>query len=294
MSRKGTRILAALSGAVLILVFLALSLLNWMFEEEGAEQVYSISQHTNARSVLGVFAHPDDEQLVTGLLIRAAEDANTRTAAITATKGEAGTPLPQVSRLQDLGWIRKAEALKNTWALGVEHHQVLDFPDGGVADVPLPELVAVVTEQMLEHRPDLVVTFWPESGYSDHADHKRMGLAAETAIIQLRQSPQLGYAGPDYIAYMLAPTRMMSRFAGDMGQQVVDNQPAANYAQDGEAWAKIRGWEIHASQRDYVQHAYGLPAWLVHRLYDKEHYYLIECSEIPARHVTVITQGPGG
>jgi LmbE family N-acetylglucosaminyl deacetylase len=283
MLGKSTRLIAALIGAIVALAVIALSVFNWMFEEEGVEQVYSISQHTKARSVLAVFAHPDDEQLVTGLLIRAAEDENTRTAAITATMGEAGTPLPQISRLQDLGWIRKAEALKNTWALGVEHHQVLDFPDGGVDQVPLTALVAAVTAQMLEYRPDLVVTFWPESGYSDHADHKRMGLAAEIAILQLRQSPQQGYAGPVYIAYILAPTRMMSRFAGEMGQRVVDNQPAANYAQDGEAWAKIRGWEIHASQRDYVQHAYGLPAWLVHRLYDKEHYYLIESSAIRPR-----------
>jgi LmbE family N-acetylglucosaminyl deacetylase len=276
-------LIAVLVGVIFILLVLALSWLNWMFEESDAELVDSISGHINATSVLGIFAHPDDEQLVTGLLIRAAEDANTRTAAITATKGEAGTPLPQVSRLKDLGWIRKAEALKNTWALGVEYHQVLDFPDGGVDQVPLAELVAAVTAQLLAHRPDLVVTFWPESGYSDHADHKRMGLAAEMAILQLREFPQQGYAGPVYIAYILAPTRMMNRFAGEMGQRVVDNQPAANYAQDGEAWAKIRGWKIHASQRDYVQHAYGLPAWLVHRLYDKEHYYLIESSAIRSK-----------
>jgi hypothetical protein len=76
---------------------------------------------------------------------------------------------------------------------------------------------------------------------------------------------------------------MMRRFAGETGRRVVERQPLANIAQDGEAWAKIRGWEIHASQADYVRHAYGLPAWLVHRLYDKEHYYLIETSRIPER-----------
>ena len=43
----------------------------------------------------------------------------------------------------------------------------------------------------------------------------------------------------------------------------------------GEGWAKIRGWDIHQSQGDFVQEVYGFPPWLVHRLYDKEHYHLV-------------------
>lgn len=82
---------------------------------------------------------------------------------------------------------------------------------------------------------------------------------------------------------MLAPTRMMSRFAGENGRTVVANQPPANVAMPGEAWAKLRGWKIHASQRYFVRAAYGFPAWLVHRLYDKEFYYLIEAEDIPSR-----------
>lgn len=277
------KILSGIAGAILIALLGALTALNWMFEEPGVRKVGSIAQHVEAKSVLAVFAHPDDEQLVTGLLIRAAGDDAISTAALTATKGEAGTPMPQISRLEDLGQVRKAEALKNTWALGVDFHDVLDFPDGGLANTPLDELTAAVRERMLRHKPDLVVTFWPESGFSDHADHKKMGLAAETAIRALQADPVDGYGGPSHIVYALAPTRMMGRFAGDTGKRVVANQPPANIAMPGEAWAKLRGWKIHASQRNYVQHAYGLPAWFVHRLYDKEFYYLIEAKDIPER-----------
>lgn len=277
------KISVGLIGCLLLIVFAALASLNWMFEESGVRQVKSIAHHVEASSVFAVFAHPDDEQLVTGLLIRAAKDEGIRTAALTATKGEAGTPLPQISRPEDLGWVRKAEALKNTWALGVDTHDVLDFPDGGLETQPIDDLVAVVRQRMVRHRPGFVVTFWPESGFSDHADHKRMGSVSEIVIRQLRANPVDGYSGPTHIAYVLAPTRMMNRFAGDTGRRVVANQPTANYAQSGEAWAKIRGWKIHASQRNYVWHAYHLPAWLVHRLYDKEHYYLIETADIPER-----------
>jgi len=277
------KISTGLVAALLLLVIAVLAYLNWMFEENGVTEVDSVPHHVGAKSIFAAFAHPDDEQLVTGVLYRASADPAILTAAVTATKGEAGTPLPQVSRLSDLGTVRKAEALKNTWALGVDHHEVLDFPDGGLEGTPLTSLTSALRERMLQYKPNLVITFWPKSGFSGHADHKRIGLATETVIRDLLANPVGGYAGPSHIAYMLAPTRMMSRFAGDVGRNVVANQPRANIAQNGEAWAKIRGWEIHASQADYVQHAYGLPAWLIHRLFDKEFYYLIEAKDIPAR-----------
>lgn len=277
------RILTGIAGLFILSIVFALLALNWMFEEDNALHINSVAHHTKASSIFGIFAHPDDEQLVTGLFIKASQDKAIRSAAITATKGEAGTPLPQISRPEDLGWIRKAEALKNTWALGIEHHEVLDFPDGGLKDIALEELTTILHRQMIRHKPDLVVTFWPESGFSGHEDHKTMGLAAELTIKAFQQNPVDGYSGPSHIAYMLAPTRMMGRFAGNIGREVIANQPTANFSQSGEGWAKIRGWKIHASQQDFVWHTYHLPPWLLYRVYDKEHYYLIETKDIPER-----------
>lgn len=205
-----TRLQKRLAYTILIVMFIVLIplfALNWMFEEFDAEDVPSIAHHFGAKSVLGVFAHPDDEQLVTGFLIHSSQDDGIKSAVVTATKGEAGTPLPQISRYEDLGAVRKAEALKNTWALGVDHHDVLDFPDSGVESVPLKELTEAVALRFLTHKPDLVVTFWPESGFSDHPDHKRMGLIAERVTLDLRANPIDGYAGPSHIAYILAPTK---------------------------------------------------------------------------------------
>ena len=281
-----TRLQKRLAYAILIgmfIVLMPLFALNWMFEEFEAEDVSSIAHHFEAKSVLGVFAHPDDEQLVTGFLIRSSQDPNIKSAVVTATKGEAGTPMPQISRIKDLGAVRKAEALKNTWALGVDHHAVLDFPDGGVKDVAPEVLSGAVRDHFLAHKPDMVVTFWPLSGFSDHPDHKRMGLISERVTLELKANPVDGYSGPDHIAYILAPTKMMNRFAGETGKRVVTNQPRPTHAMPGEAWAKLRGWKIHASQRDYVWHAYKMPPGLVHRLYDKEHYYVLDAEEIPSR-----------
>lgn len=267
------KIILGILAIVLIPVIGGLVWFDRQFEEPGAKHVQSIAAEFDAKSVLAVFAHPDDEQLITGLLIRASERDGAVTRMITMTKGEAGTPLPQISRMKDLGAVREAETLKNSYLLGVSDHVVWNYPDGGLEEAGFEDYVARVKALMIDWRVDLVVTFWPESGFSNHPDHMAAGRAARRAVEELRAEPS-GHA-PKAIAYILAPRPMMSRFGGETGQIVVLNQPEPTHSMPGEPWAKIRGWKIHQSQRDFVQHAYGMPPGLVHRLYDKEHYHIV-------------------
>ncbi|MGK0266604.1 MAG: LmbE family N-acetylglucosaminyl deacetylase [Maricaulis sp.] len=268
------RFVIVIAGVLAIALAGAWLWLDSQFEEPGARRVASIAGELEARSVLAVFAHPDDEQSITGLLIRAQTRDGAVTRMITATRGEAGTPLPQVSRAEELGIIRQAEVLKNGWALGLEEQEVWDYPDGGLSDADFEIYVQRLMERMQAWQPDLIVTFWPESGLSYHPDHRTAGRAATEAVRRLRElDPQ---QAPRAIAYILAPSRMMARFGGERGQLVVDNQPEPNLQMPGEGWAKVRGWQIHASQRDYLQHAYGIPTRLLYALYDMEHYYVVE------------------
>lgn len=267
------KVLIGLFAVILIPIIAGLIWFDRQFEEPGAEHVSSLAGALNAKSVLAVFAHPDDEQLITGLLIRAAERDDAVTRMITMTRGEAGTPLPQISRIEDLGTVRQAETLKNSYLLGVSDHEVWTYPDGGLTEAGFEQYLARVKARMVEWQVDLVVSFWPESGFSNHPDHMAAGRAATEAARELKQerSPH----APSAIAYILAPRPMMRRFGGETGQIVVLNQPEPTHSMPGEPWAKIRGWKVHQSQRDFVQHAYGMPPGLVHRLYDKEHYHVV-------------------
>ncbi|WP_417470973.1 PIG-L deacetylase family protein [Maricaulis sp.] len=268
------RFVIVVAGVLAILLAAAWLWLDAQFDEPGARRVPSIAGELGARSVLAVFAHPDDEQSITGLLIRANQRDGAVTRMITATRGEAGTPLLQVNRPGELGIIRHAEVLKNGWALGLEEQAVWDYPDGGLSDADYEVYVGRLMERMQAWQPDLIVTFWPESGLSWHPDHRTAGRAATEAVQRLRElDPD---TAPRAIAYILAPSRMMGRFGGERGQHVVANQPEPNLQMPGEGWAKVRGWQIHASQRDYLRHAYGLPAELLYALYDMEHYYVVE------------------
>ena len=105
-----------------------------LFHMPTAKGVDSVIGEVGGERVLGVFAHPDDEQTVNGLFWRAKQRDGAYTAMITATAGEAGHQVPVVARQEDLGVVRTAEALKNSFNLGVDEHEVWDYPDGGVPE----------------------------------------------------------------------------------------------------------------------------------------------------------------
>jgi LmbE family N-acetylglucosaminyl deacetylase len=263
---------ALLAAAALALAALAVATLRArsLFSVRSAQRVDSLAGALGAKRVVCVFAHPDDEQLVASLLLRA-KRGGAYTAIVTATRGEAGEQTPVVGRQRDLGAIRTAELLKSGFALGVDEQEIWDYPDGGVPSVPEEELVARVEAALARHQPDLVVSFWPASGATGHPDHMRMGLATEGALARLRAG-----GGPRWLAYTLTPPRAFARFGGAHGRRVAENTPEATHRMPGESTAKLRGWRIHASQRDFVRHTFGIPARLLYWLWDEELYRVVE------------------
>lgn len=267
------RILLSTLGLIVVAAAVGLYWFKTQFDEAGAKTVPSLTAELGAHRVMFAGAHPDDEQLVVGLLVQAhAEGA--KTFMVTATRGEAGQQHPQIARQKDLGTVRMAETLLNSYALGVDEHDVLNYPDSGVITVPEEELITAMQTRMAQWKPDLLVTFWPESGFSRHNDHMRVGKVAQIAAQRLHAHPVDGYAGPQQIAYPLAPSKAMRLVGGERGTWVADHQPPAQYSIYSDPATKLRGWEIHASQRNYVQADYGFPAWFVHRIWNSEHYYV--------------------
>ena len=269
--RKRTVALLVISAVVLLLVGGVYWAGRHLFHEPSARGVESVIGELGGARVLGVFAHPDDEQTVNGLFTRAKQRDGAYTAMITATEGEAGHQTPVVARDEDLGDVRKAEALKNSFNLGVDRHVVWEYPDGGVPDVDEEELVGRVVAEMKRVRPDVVVGFWPESGATGHADHMEMGRITELAIAELAASGA-SYTGPKHLVYTISPTTALSIFGGEAGAFVVENQPKPEFAMPAEVQKKHEGWTIHASQANYLQDSYLLPTWLVYVLWDQEFY----------------------
>lgn len=121
-------------------------------------------------TILGIWAHPDDEAYLSAGIMAAAVDAGNRVVCVTATRGEAGSLDHVKWPPETLGSVREAELAACLAALGVREHIWLDYPDGGCADVPAEEAVARVAEIIGDVRPDTVLTFGPD-GMTWHTDH---------------------------------------------------------------------------------------------------------------------------
>lgn len=126
-------------------------------------------------TILGVWAHPDDEAYLMGGIAALATDNGQHLACVTATCGESGeTADPERWPQARLAEIRRAELAKSLAILGVSDHEWLGHPDGGLADVDAREGVALVEDAIARVRPDTVLTFGPD-GMTGHPDHRIIG-----------------------------------------------------------------------------------------------------------------------
>ncbi|NDL55863.1 PIG-L deacetylase family protein [Phytoactinopolyspora mesophila] len=121
-------------------------------------------------SILGVWAHPDDEAYLSGALMAAAIDDHRRVVCITATKGEAGFPDDDPRTRAERRALRASECAACLDILRVTEHHWLHYPDGGCHLVDPAEPVAKLAALIDEVRPDTILTFGPD-GMTGHADH---------------------------------------------------------------------------------------------------------------------------
>jgi LmbE family N-acetylglucosaminyl deacetylase len=132
-------------------------------------------------TILGVWAHPDDEAYLTaGLMARAVRNGS-RVVCVTATRGEGGSMDDEKWPPEKMGEVRTAELERCLKILGVDEHVWLDLPDVDM-DTGLPEEgYARVRDLVASVRPDTILTFGPD-GMTDHAAHKDVSRWATQAL----------------------------------------------------------------------------------------------------------------
>lgn len=136
-------------------------------------------------TILGVWAHPDDDIYLAAGLMAAAVDAGQRVVDVTATRGEGGSMDEERWPSESMGEVRTEELLKSLEVLGVKEHHFLE----GSVDVDMetgldPSTVQQVRDVMARVDPDSVITFGPEgmTGHVAHQDISRMTGEAFTAV----------------------------------------------------------------------------------------------------------------
>jgi LmbE family N-acetylglucosaminyl deacetylase len=121
-------------------------------------------------TLLGVWAHPDDEAYLSAALMAFVRRSGQRVVVVTATAGEHGTNDPARWPPARLARRRRRELAASLAAVGVHEHHWLGYEDGTCADVPEADAIGAVERIMDQVRPHTVVTFGPD-GMTGHPDH---------------------------------------------------------------------------------------------------------------------------
>ncbi|MFD5886074.1 PIG-L family deacetylase [Streptomyces sp. NPDC060334] len=129
-------------------------------------------------SVLGVFAHPDDESLLAGGVLARHAAAGARTAVVTATWAPDGP--------------RAAELARALSVLGAGEPRMLGFRDARAeasapgrprwCDTDLDEAIGHVVAHIRQFRPDIVITHDAVGQLTGHPDHRRTHQVALLAV----------------------------------------------------------------------------------------------------------------
>jgi LmbE family N-acetylglucosaminyl deacetylase len=131
-------------------------------------------------TLLGVWAHPDDESYLSAVLMSRILRVGGRVVLATATWGEAGG----AGDPDELAAVRERELRTAMAGLCVRDIRMLGYADGQCENADAPEAVRSIMALIEDVRPDVIVTFGPDgvTGHSDHIAVSRWTTAAAAAL----------------------------------------------------------------------------------------------------------------
>ena len=142
------------------------------------------------RTLLGVWAHPDDEAYLSAGLMAACRRRGDRVVVVTATLGEHGTSDPQAWPPRRLGRHRRRELCASLATLGVHEVRLLGLEDG---TCEWHDGTAAIADHIADLAPDRIVTFGPD-GITNHPDHCAVSRWTTNAWKAIAPDAELWYA----------------------------------------------------------------------------------------------------
>lgn len=142
--------------------------------------IYAQTTDYSTKSVLAVFAHPDDEISVAPVLSKYAREG-ARVELLIVTDGRYGTGQTDLKPGEELVELRKGELDCSCKNLGIKepitlgYHDQLKLQDGFFGHVPYAQQLLRDLDSVINRvNPDAIITWGPEGG-SNHMDHRIVG-----------------------------------------------------------------------------------------------------------------------
>lgn len=231
-------------------------------------------------TIVGFFAHPDDEILGPGGTLAQAAAGGARVVLVYTTRGEAGEiAAPELATKETLGQVREAEMRCAANALGVSELIFLGYRDSGMAgsaenqhpqayiNAPAGEVIPQLVTIIRQYQPQIVLTFEPFGGYG-HPDHiaiHQQTVAAFHAAGDATAYPASGPAWqPQRLFYPLLPIFMfealrdrIAAHGGDVSSFKLDERREKGWPDDqihvfsdigDHVAAKFTAWNCHRTQ----------------------------------------------
>lgn len=221
-------------------------------------------------TIVGLWAHPDDETYLAGGLYALATRAGQRVVSTSATAGEQGGP--PGTDAQALGIRRRRELRAALRELGVREHAVLGYPDGGCATVDPDVGVASFASVLATVQPDTIVTFGPD-GLTGHPDHRVVSAWATRAWEQVCPWSRLLYVttAPGFAERHRALHEAIDAFGPGLPVATpLDDIAVQLRLDDWTLGRKVAALRRHHSQTRVVEDIVGTDAFV--RWWDEECY----------------------
>ncbi len=212
-------------------------------------------------TVLGVWAHPDDDIYLSSGLMALAAAAGSTVVDVTATRGEGGSMDEERWPSEHMADVRTEEMRRSLEILGVEDHRFLD----GLVDVDMqtsldPSGASQVLDVMREVQPDTVLTFGPD-GMTGHEGHKSVSAWAGEAFEQAAKPGARLYhatATPEWAETWLPRLEPFDIFLPGTPPIVAREELAIDYSLPADVLdLKFRAIQAHESQVEGLVQVFG-------------------------------------
>lgn len=196
------------------------------------------------RSLLLIFAHPDDESFGPSGTTAKYRDLGIPTDLICATRGEVGSRL-DVPEVVETATAREAELRKAAAIIGMRDIYFLDFIDGQLDQIKPAMITKTIIKIMQKVQPEVVITFGPD-GITGHPDHIAVGKAATSAFNSLREKGM----GPRKLYYITIPEGVLPDAAAMGIRTRPDKEVTTSIDITKYLDLKIKAVAAHTSQQD--------------------------------------------
>lgn len=258
----------------------------------------------STKRLLGIFAHPDDEGVMSGALLQYST-TGVETGLVCATHGEVGEIAdPALATPENLGEVREGEMRAAAEVLGVRNLWFLEYRDSGMAGTPENQdprslaqasaagVVGNLVEIIRQFRPQVMVTFDETGGYG-HPDHIAIYRHTTSAFYAAADAVQYPEHGPAHMVSKLYYSAFPRSFVRQIGEWMKSQNYEGSFRNldpeklgipdelisvqlNVEPWleTKNRSWSMHRTQMDPNTPMARLPEEVQRRWRSHEHYQL--------------------